>query len=232
MASGEIDFLRRLPTRTVTIVELCPNGYPTSAPVPGSKARAVGRVCLLPALQNVECGMKQLVILATILAALTVRAQQAPVNSPLLDHLAGKWLLQGTVGKQPVTHDFDAEWVLQHHNLRFHEVSREKNEKGESQYEATVFIGWNEKTKQYACVWLDVYGGATPESIGLATPKENELAFVFTDEHGETSFTNTFIYDPKTNTWENRLDNVVKGEPKPFARFKLAKQLSATLDGT
>ncbi len=168
--------------------------------------------------------MKQAVLVMTIFASLIAMAQQPPVSSPLLDHLAGKWLMQGTVGKQAVTHDFDAEWVLQHHYLRFHEVSREKNDKGEPQYEATVFIGWNEKTKQYACVWLDVYGGATSESIGLATPKASELAFVFTDEHGDTSFTNTFTYDPKTNAWENRLDNVVKGEAKPFARFNLTKQ--------
>jgi hypothetical protein len=171
-----------------------------------------------------SAAMKKLALLATMLVSLPATAQQAPVNSPLLDHLAGKWLLQGTVGKQPTTHDFDAEWVLQHHYLRFYEVSREKNDKGKPQYDATVFIAWNEKTKQYACVWLDVYGGLTTESIGLATPKENELAFVFTDEHGETSFTNTFIYDAKTNTWDNRLDNVVKGEAKPFARFKLTKQ--------
>lgn len=168
--------------------------------------------------------MKQLFIVATIFSALTAMGQQAPINSPLLDHLAGKWLLQGTVGKQPVTHDFNAEWVLQRHYLRFYEVSREKNDKGEPQYEATVFIAWNEETRQYSCVWLDVYGGATTESIGVAAPKENELAFVFTDEHGETSFTNTFTYDPKTNTWDNRLDNVVKGVAKPFARFNLTKQ--------
>src|SRR5271155_445162 len=167
--------------------------------------------------------MKQLVFLVTILAALTVTAQQPPINSPVLDHLAGKWLLQGTVGKQSVTHDFDAEWVLQPHSLRFREVSRDKNDKGEPQYEATVFVAWNEKPRQYSCVWLDVYGGATSESIGVATPKENELAFVFTDEHGETSLTNTYIYDPKTKTWENRIDNIVKGEAKPFARFKLTK---------
>jgi hypothetical protein len=168
--------------------------------------------------------MKQLVLWATMCAALTATAQQSPINSPLLDHLAGKWLLQGTVGKQSETHELDAEWVLQHHYLRFREVSRDKNDKGEPHYDATVFIGWNEKTKQYACVWLDVYGGLTTESIGRAAPKDNELAFVFTDEHGETSFTNTFLYDPKTNTWEDRLDNVVKGEAKPFARFKLTKQ--------
>jgi len=155
--------------------------------------------------------------LAAILAALTAMAQQPPLNSPLLDHLAGKWVMQGTVGKVPTTHEFEAEWVLGHHYLRFHEFSREKNDKGEPQYEAMVFIGWNENIKQYGLTWMDTYGGATVQSIGMATPKENELAFVFRDEHGEIDFTNAFIYDPKTNTWENRLDNVVKGEAKPFA---------------
>ena len=173
--------------------------------------------------------MKQFVIAATLFAALIATAliataQEAPINSALLNHLAGKWQMQGTVGKQPATHDFDAEWVLRHHYLRFHEVSRDKNDKGEPQYEATVFIGWNEKTKSYACAWLDVYGGLTSESIGVATLKGNELAFVFTNEHGETTFANTFTYDPKTNTWDNRLDNVVKGAAKPFARFHLTKQ--------
>jgi len=168
--------------------------------------------------------MKRIVLVAIIFAALMTVGQQAPVNSPLLDHLAGKWVMQGTVGKQTATHDLDAEWSLQHHYLRFRETSRDRNDKGEPQYDATVFIGWNEKTKQYACVWLDVYGGLTVESIGVATPKENELAFVFTNEQGEKSFTNTFIYDSKTNSWDNRLDNVVKGAAQPFARFKLTKQ--------
>jgi hypothetical protein len=171
-----------------------------------------------------ETDMKQLVIVATMLVALIATAQQAPTNSPLLDHLVGKWQMQGTVGKQPTIHDLDAEWVLQHHYLRFREVSRDKNDKGEPQYEATVFIGWNEKTNQYACVWLDVYGGLTSESIGVASVKENEIAFVFSDGHGETTFTNTFTYNPKTNTWDNRLDNVVKGAAKPFARFNLTKE--------
>lgn len=168
--------------------------------------------------------MKKLIIVAMTFASLSAIAQQPPVNSPLLDHLAGKWIMQGTLGKHSETHYFDAAWVLQHHYLRFRETSKDKNDKGEPQYEATVFIAWDDKTNQYACVWLDVYGTATPESIGFATPKENDLAFVFTDAHGETTFTNTFTYDPKTNTWDDKLDNVVKGEAKPFARFKMTKQ--------
>jgi hypothetical protein len=168
--------------------------------------------------------MKQLSIVAVIFAALIAAAQEAPISSPLLDHLAGKWQMQGTVGKNATTHDLDAEWVLQHHYLRFQETSRDKNDKGEPQYDATVFIGWNEKTTQYACVWLDVYGGLASESIGVATPKENELAFVFKDEHGETIFTNTFTFDPKANTWDNQLNNIVKGAVQPFARFNLTKR--------
>ena len=81
--------------------------------------------------------MKQVFVVTMIFAALTLNAQQPPLDSALLDHLAGKWLMQGSVGKQPVTHEFEAEWVLQHHYLRFHEVSREKNDKGEPTLKAS-----------------------------------------------------------------------------------------------
>lgn len=168
--------------------------------------------------------MKQFFVVGFLFASLAAVAQQGPTNSLLLDHLAGRWVMQGTVGKQAATHELDAQWVIQHRYLRFYEVSRDKNTKGDPQYEATVFIGWNAKTNLYACVWLDVYGGLTTESIGVATLKENEISFVFKDEHGETSFTNTFAYDPKTNTWENRLDNIVNGETKPFARLHLRQE--------
>jgi hypothetical protein len=102
-----------------------------------------------------KSNMKQLVIKVTICAARIALAQQPPAISPLLDHLAGKWRLQGTVGNQPVTRDFDAGWVLQHHHLQFREVSREKNDQGEPQYEATVFIGWTRRPSNTpACGWM------------------------------------------------------------------------------
>ncbi len=81
------------------------------------------------------------VILTAILLTATAAAQQPPLSSPLLDHLLGHWVLRGEIAGKQTTHDVDADWVIQHHYLRLHEVSREKDAKGQPQYEATVFIG-------------------------------------------------------------------------------------------
>lgn len=167
--------------------------------------------------------LRRLLLSLLLCATAVVAAQQGPINSPLLDHLAGKWMMQGTIAGQATTHDVDAEWVLDHHYLRIHEVSREKNSKGKPQYEATVYVAWNDATKQYAAVWLDVYGGLLPESVGLANLKDDELPFIFKDDKGAVSFSNDFIYDPKTDTWEWRMDNVDKGVAKPFGRVKLRR---------
>src|SRR5208282_4812975 len=58
--------------------------------------------------------MRRLLSLVAFCAASVVAAQQPPVQSPLLDHLAGKWVLQGTIAGQETTHDVDADWVLDH----------------------------------------------------------------------------------------------------------------------
>lgn len=164
-----------------------------------------------------------IVLLVALFAVLAAPAQQPPVQSPLLDHLAGHWVLRGTVHGQPTVHDVTAEWVISHHHVRIHEVSREKDASGQL-YEAMVFVGWNDQSKTYNCVWIDTYGGVGNESIGIATPKENELPFVFKDDKGQDSFHNTFVYDPKSDTWEWILDNISNGVAKPFARFKLSRE--------
>jgi len=54
--------------------------------------------------------------------------------------------------------------------------------------------------------------------------QENALPFVFKDEKGESTFSNDFIYDPKADSWEWRMDNVEKGVAKPFGRVKLTRK--------
>ncbi len=63
----------------------------------------------------------------SVFASFPVWGQQKPPNSPLLDHLSGKWTLRGTVAGQQT---IDADWVLDHHDLRIHEISREKDSNG------------------------------------------------------------------------------------------------------
>jgi hypothetical protein len=162
-------------------------------------------------------------IVAILLISVASAAQQPPIASPLLDRLVGHWVLRGEIAGKETIHDVEADWVIQHHYLRLHEVSREKDAKGQPQYEAAVFIGQSSTSKAYTCVWLDVFGGSSIASIGVAEPSENEFPFIFKDEKGDVSFRNDFIYDAATTAWEWRMDNVVKGVAKPFGRVKLTR---------
>ncbi len=145
---------------------------------------------------------------------------------PLLEHMVGRWIMRGTIARRNIVHDVEADWVLSHHYIRIHEISREKTAEGKPEYEAMVFIGWN-NPGHYSCVWLDITGGLSILSIGTAVPGENELPFVFRNEKGGVDLTNTFTYDPKDNTWEWKIDNVENGQPKPFARLRLTQAETA-----
>lgn len=158
-----------------------------------------------------------------ILVVSAASAQRPPVESLLLDHLAGDWDLQGTIAGKQTTHDVTAEWVANHQYLRLHEVSREKAADGNPQYNAFIHIGWNEKDKTYSIIWLDNFWGIEPESIGAAVPKENELPFVWKNEKGTLSFSNDFLYDPKTDSWLWTMNNIVNGTKKPFGTVKLTR---------
>jgi len=152
-----------------------------------------------------------------------VFAQQPTFNDALLDRFAGNWVLQGTIAKKQTTHDVSAEWVLGHQYLRIHEISREKNNKGQPAYEANVYIGWDPASGEYACVWLDTWGGASTQSLGRAKRKGDLIPFLFTDKDGSL-FHTTFLYDMGADTWEWRMDAEQNGAMKPFARVKLVRK--------
>jgi hypothetical protein len=162
-----------------------------------------------------------LALAAALMVSAPARAQQPALHDPLLDHMAGSWLLTGSVGAKPTTQDVTVDWVIEHRYLRIHEVSREKLPSGEPQYEATVYIGWNAAAARYGCIWLDVYGGLAPISLGTAPRSGNQLPFVFRD--ADSAFYTTFEYLPATDSWTWRLDNDENGKPVPFARFTMIR---------
>ena len=146
------------------------------------------------------------------------------LQDPLLDKLVGKWVMKGTIEGQPTTHDVAAEWVLDRQYVRLHEVSREKNERGQPKYEAIVFIGWDKQLNQYSILWLDTTsgGGLTANGFGHAPRGDSDLKFIF--KAGEkTQFHTTFAYDAATKSWQWIMDSEDDGKFQPFARLKLER---------
>jgi hypothetical protein len=158
---------------------------------------------------------------AAWLAATPALAQQATFNDPLVDRLAGTWVLTGQMANGPATHDLTAEWVLAHQYLELHEVSRERNKDGSPKYQATVYIGWDARRNIYDCVWLDDYGSISTQSLGYAKKNGDSIAFVFQDRDDSGSFHTTFAWHPENGTWTMDMDQVTDGKSDPFARTTL-----------
>jgi len=158
----------------------------------------------------------------------TAFAQQPTFHDELLDHHQGAWVLEGTIAHKQTTHDITCDWVLNHQYLQIHEVSREKNAKGEPEYEALVFLGWDATHSRYFAIWHDVYGGFNQTSVGYATRNGDQIAFLFKDDNGKPDFHTTFAYNRSADTWDWLMDNDDNGTLKPFARVKLTHAQSET----
>jgi len=168
--------------------------------------------------------MTRSLVLLVLGVGTTAFAQHPPVESPLLDRLAGKWVSQADIAGHKSTRDIEGEWVIQHHYLRLHEVSREKDAKGNPRYEAMEYLTTGPQSNQIQCVWLDVFaGGPALTTLGVADSKDNDIPFVFKDDKGEINFTNAFTYDPKTDSWQWTMNNVDHGKAIPFGIEKLAR---------
>ena len=168
----------------------------------------------------------RLLALLALCTATSIAAQQPTFRDTTLDKLVGDWTLQGMMQGKETTHDVSVAWAIQHQYLRLHETSRETKADGTPAYEATVYIAWDDDKKEYACVWLDVYGSANEGSIGYARPNGKNFAFLFTYRDG-SKFHTTFTPGATAETWTMSMDNESKsGTLKPFARVTLTRKPS------
>lgn len=159
-----------------------------------------------------------------LLFAVPAGAEDRGFQDALLDKMVGKWVMTGTIAGDEITHDLVADWVLEHHYLRFHEVARGVDSTGAPLYEAIVFIDWDEPSGRYACLWLDSTGGGGIASkvLGYAKPSGDSLPFVFDTGEGSVIYT-TFTYRRETDDWTWTID-IAKGEKsRRFAEVVLAR---------
>ncbi len=142
----------------------------------------------------------------------------------LLDRMIGRWVLQGTIAGQETAHDVVVEWVLGHQYVQLREVSREKDGEGNPAYEAIVYIGWDQPSAGYACLWLDNTGGGglVGQAIGHGKRSGDEIPFLFRGGDGSL-FHTTFAYDRAGDTWRWLMDGEEAGKLEPFARVTLTR---------
>ena len=159
------------------------------------------------------------------LISVPASAQAPPFQDPLLDQLIGTWILRGTIGGAETTHDIVADWVLEHQYVRLHEVSREKDVQGRPAYEAIVFIGWDQPSAAYACLWLDSTGGGGLKGQAIAYAKRvgDEIPFLFHGGDGSL-FHTTFAYRASSDAWDWHMDAEEGGKLQPFARVRLTRK--------
>jgi len=165
------------------------------------------------------------VILPIVCAVVPVFAQQASFQDTLLDQLAGKWVLHGTIAGKETTHDIDAKWVLAHQYMQLHEISRENNTTSAAAYEALVFIGWDKHSQQYACLWLDVTSGDGLSNgiVGHAKRDADRIPFLFKSSDGSL-FHATFVRDRSADSWQWLMDGEEDGKLQPFVRATLRRR--------
>lgn len=166
--------------------------------------------------------MKRLFLPLLLAAAAPTAAQQPPLQDSLLDRMSGAWVIAGTIAGRQTIHDLSASWDLDHHYLHLHEVSRERDRAGRPGYEAQVYIGWNPAQARYGCVWLDIFGGLTTESVGMAPRAGDRLAFAF-ERDGQVTLRNLMVWHADSRTWDWTIVNVDHGRETIFATLVLRR---------
>lgn len=163
-----------------------------------------------------------LLLIVSLCLAQSTSAQILAERGTPLDHLAGRWVMTGTIAGQEIAHDLDAEWVLGGNYLYFHEIARGRDENGDPAYESRVYFGWDEASERLVCMWLDVTGGGglVPDGFGYGKPDGDRIPFIWGDGT-DMQIHNTFTYQRERDSWAWQIDNVRDGESSNFARVEL-----------
>ncbi|HKV06325.1 MAG TPA: hypothetical protein VJO53_14610 [Candidatus Acidoferrales bacterium] len=166
---------------------------------------------------------------APILALLVVcAASVAFAQNPsggrdeLLDHMTGTWNLEGVTLGQQTHHTLTAEWVLDHHFLRLHEITSANAPANEKHYEALWFLAYDDLSERYVAHLFDVFGARFSETLGYGPRKGNSIFLTF--EYPDGPFHTTYEWLPESGSWRWLLEQKDKdGKWTTFADFKLTR---------
>lgn len=116
-------------------------------------------------------------------------------HDELLDNLVGEWKITRKFKTRTVENTAKAEWVLHHQFLLIHM----KDVNNPPQYEANIYIGYDNTSARYVAHLIDVFGGRFSETLGYGTRNGSSIKFVF--EYPDGPFLNTFTWNKDKKSW-------------------------------
>ena len=97
-----------------------------------------------------------MVLLGFGIAVLLAAGPPPALKDPFLDNFVGDWSVAREMNNgRTIESIVRGEWVLKHQFIQLHYGAGEKA----PEYEALVFIGFDDAAKSYVCHWVDVFGG-------------------------------------------------------------------------
>jgi hypothetical protein len=145
-------------------------------------------------------------------------ARASDARPSLLRALDGNWVMSGDVNGTPVTYSMSAAPALQG---TFTEM-RMKDVQVPAEYEATVFIGYDDTSQKILVHWMDNHGPKYSIPHGTGHIAGNTIQTIFPYETGK--FRNTMSYNPDTSTWQFVLEAArPDGSWKHFARYNVKR---------
>ena len=160
-------------------------------------------------------------VLLLFLGAAVLAASPPPsLKDAFLDNFVGDWSVARKMGNdRTIESTVRGEWVLKHQFIQLHYGAA-----GQApEYEALVFIGFDEAAKSYVCHWIDVFGGHY-SGVGRGKLDPNLLGVEFEFDSKEGSLTNKFVFDPETKSWTSLIRQEENGRWKTFAEEKWTKK--------
>lgn len=116
-------------------------------------------------------------------------------HDELLDNLVGEWKITRKFKTRTAENSASIEWVLNHQFL----LIKMKDVNTPPQYEANIYIGYDNASDRYVAHLIDVFGGRFSETLGYGRRDGNVIKFVF--EYPDGPFLNTFTWNKDKRSW-------------------------------
>ena len=162
--------------------------------------------------------------LAFILLATAIPGTAQAVTPPsearpaILRALDGSWRMSGDIRGKQVTYSMSASAALQG---TFTEM-RMKDVQVPAQYEAVVFIGFDQASQTVIAHWMDNHGAKYSIAHGTGQVTGNSIQLLFPYQSG--NFRNTMTYNAATASWTFVLESAQPdGSWKHFARYEVKR---------